>query len=131
MTALCAGAAAVSLEPPLGLPMVGFVRRHEPARTSAGDLEATALALESDREERAVLAAAASMIHSMSGRTERCRELFLGAEADSRHLDASQAAQGQARRQVLPFAYLALGHPATGHRNGRTRRDFGSESDDG
>lgn len=38
-----AGAAALSIEPPLGLPMVGFVRRHEPARWSAGDLEATAV----------------------------------------------------------------------------------------
>jgi hypothetical protein len=43
-----AGAAAIGLEPPLGLPMVGFVRRHEPARWSVGDLEATALALEAD-----------------------------------------------------------------------------------
>jgi hypothetical protein len=46
VTAFAAGAAAISLEPPLGLPMVGFVRRHEPARWSVGDLEATALALE-------------------------------------------------------------------------------------
>ena len=46
MNGLAAGAAAVSLEPPLGLPMVGFVRRFEPARASAGDLEATAVVLE-------------------------------------------------------------------------------------
>lgn len=41
-----AGAAAISLEPPLGLPMVGFVRRHEPARWSVGDLEATAIVMD-------------------------------------------------------------------------------------
>ena len=40
-----AGAASVSIEPPLGLAMVGFVRRHEPASSSAGDLEVTALVL--------------------------------------------------------------------------------------
>jgi hypothetical protein len=43
-----AGAAAIGLEPPLGLPMVGFVRRHEPARWSVGDLEATAVVLDAD-----------------------------------------------------------------------------------
>jgi hypothetical protein len=50
-----AGAAAVSLEPPLGLPMVGFVRRFEVARASAGDLEVTAVALEADGQ-RAIIA---------------------------------------------------------------------------
>jgi neutral ceramidase len=53
---LAAGAAAVRLEPPLGLPMVGFVRRFEVAHDSVGDLEATALVLEADGE-RAVVAA--------------------------------------------------------------------------
>lgn len=86
--------------------------------TQTGTLDARAaavadraIALEPDPQERAVLAAAASMIHSMSGRSDRCRELFLGAEADSRHLDARQPVAGLARRSVLPFAYLALGHP--------------------
>lgn len=55
MTALAAGAAAVSLEPPLGLPMVGFVRRAEPASWSVGDLEATALALEADGRRAVVI----------------------------------------------------------------------------
>ncbi|HWV86608.1 MAG TPA: hypothetical protein VNZ62_14255 [Capillimicrobium sp.] len=55
MSALAAGAAAVSLEPPLGLPMVGFVRRHEPATSSAGDLEATAVVLEDEDGGRAVV----------------------------------------------------------------------------
>jgi len=43
---LTAGAAAVALEPPPGLPMVGFVRRFAVAQGSAGDLEATALVLD-------------------------------------------------------------------------------------
>jgi neutral ceramidase len=50
-----AGAAALDIEPPLGLPMVGFVRRFEPARWSVGDLEATALALEGADGARAVV----------------------------------------------------------------------------
>jgi neutral ceramidase len=49
-----AGAAAISLEPPLGLPMVGFVRRHEPASWSVGDLEATAVVIDA-RGRRGVI----------------------------------------------------------------------------
>jgi hypothetical protein len=55
VTVLAAGAAAVSLEPPLGLPMVGFVRRDEPARWSVGDLETTALVLDADGERAVVI----------------------------------------------------------------------------
>ncbi len=55
MSALAAGAASVSIEPPLGLPMVGFVRRHAPAEASAGDLEATATVLEGGDGLRAVV----------------------------------------------------------------------------
>jgi len=55
VSGLAAGAAAVSLEPPLGLPMVGFVRRFEPARASAGDLEATAVVLEGDGTRAVVI----------------------------------------------------------------------------
>lgn len=49
-----AGAASVSLEPPLGLPMVGFVRRHQTASWSVGDLEVTAAVFERG-EDRAVV----------------------------------------------------------------------------
>ena len=42
-----AGAARVSIEPPLGLPMVGFVRQWQAASGYGMPLEATALALES------------------------------------------------------------------------------------
>ncbi len=43
-----AGAAAVGVDPPPGLPMVGFVRRHERARGVGAPLEVTAVALESN-----------------------------------------------------------------------------------
>lgn len=41
-----AGAAATNVDPPLGLPMVGVVRRDEPARARLGPLEVTAAAFE-------------------------------------------------------------------------------------
>lgn len=44
---LRAGTARVSLEPPLGLPMIGFVRQWQPASGYGLPLEATALVLES------------------------------------------------------------------------------------
>jgi neutral ceramidase len=49
-----AGAAATDVDPPLGLPLVGVVRRHEPARERLGRLEVTAAAFERD-SARAVL----------------------------------------------------------------------------
>jgi neutral ceramidase len=47
MEGLRAGSARVSLEPPLGLPMVGFVRQWQPGSGYGMPLEATALVLES------------------------------------------------------------------------------------
>src|SRR5260221_6494243 len=41
-----AGAAGVSIEPPLRLPMLGYVRRFEPANAYGAPLEVTALVLE-------------------------------------------------------------------------------------
>ncbi len=43
---LRAGAAATNVDPPLGLPLVGVVRRHEPARERLAPLEVTAAAFE-------------------------------------------------------------------------------------
>ena len=43
---LRAGAAAVNVDPPLDLPMVGVVRRADPAKTRLGALEVTAAAFE-------------------------------------------------------------------------------------
>jgi hypothetical protein len=50
-----AGAARVSIEPPLGLDMVGFVRRHQPAQAYGLPLEATALVLEGGATRVAVV----------------------------------------------------------------------------
>jgi len=41
-----AGAAATAVDPPLGLPLVGVVRRDEPGRERLGALEVTAVAFE-------------------------------------------------------------------------------------
>lgn len=56
-----------------------------------------------DPELRSRVDAAASLAWSMSGNEQRCAEMFERAE--------KAAITSQARRQVLPFAYLALGHP--------------------
>ncbi|QYG91152.1 AAA family ATPase [Iamia sp. SCSIO 61187] len=63
-----------------------------------------ALAAVTDADDRARIGAAASLMYSMTSRPERCRALFVAAEAG--------ATSSAARRDVLPFAYLALGHPA-------------------
>ena len=43
-----AGAAATTVDPPLGLPLVGVVRRPDRARERLGRLEVTAAAFERD-----------------------------------------------------------------------------------
>jgi hypothetical protein len=50
---LRAGAAAISIAPPLGVDMMGYLRRSEPARGYGAAMEATALVLDGD--ERVVL----------------------------------------------------------------------------
>lgn len=54
-------------------------------------------------EQRALVCAAASLAYSMTGHAQECHRLFLEAERMA-HADAT-------RRQVLPFAYLAVGDP--------------------
>lgn len=54
-------------------------------------------------DQRALIAGAASLAHSMTGDSALCRALFLAAE--------SSAESSATRRHVLPFAYLGLGHP--------------------
>lgn len=68
------------------------------------ELADRALAIVTDPEQRALIAAAASLTHSMTGSPELCRALFLEAE--------SVPASGEVRGRILPFAYLSLGHPA-------------------
>ena len=55
---------------------------------------------------RASLAAATTMIHSMAGEFDRCRELFGRAQADA-EMDGSD----EALIDVLPFAYMTLSDP--------------------
>lgn len=59
--------------------------------------------LVTDRHLGACIDAAASLAHSLTGDADRCRRLFLAA--------TEAATEEQTRRAVLPFAYLALGHP--------------------
>ena len=80
------------------------------ATTTTGHLNDRAAALAdhamevvTDPDQWAQVAGAASLVHSMSGHADRCRTLFLEAEAAARS-DA-------ARRIVLPHAELALAHP--------------------
>ena len=82
----------------------------------AAALAARALDRIADGERHAVVAAAASLAHSMSGHPQRCRDLFLEAEGEARG--------DQARRKVLPFAYMALGHPADLDRRERLAREL-------
>ncbi len=81
------------------------------ATTESGSLHADAidiadraLAIVTDPDQQARISAAASLTHSMTGATDRCRQLFMVAER--------LATSDEARRQVLPFAYLGMGHPA-------------------
>jgi len=70
----------------------------------AAQLADLAMAASVDPERRSLVAAAASLTYSMSGHPDRCRKLFLDAE--------QSATSAKTRQRVLPFAYLALGHPA-------------------
>lgn len=81
------------------------------ATTESGSLHEQAVAVADaalevvhDPDRRARIAAASSLTHSMTGATQRCRDLFLEA--------VSAAAGERTRREVLPFAYLGIGHPA-------------------
>lgn len=79
--------------------------------SDSGDLHDRAIAftertrhLVTDRHLGACIDAAASLAHSLTGAPDRCRQLFLGA--------VEAADEERTRRAVLPFAYLALGHPS-------------------
>jgi len=57
-----------------------------------------------DPERRARVAAAAALAYSLTESSDRCRPLFLEA--------VSLASRDDTRRAILPFAFLALGHPS-------------------
>jgi tetratricopeptide (TPR) repeat protein len=111
-TALFAAAeAAFSLGDPEIIGDAAFAVLQLGATTESGAMHARAidiadrsLVVVTDPDQRSMISAAASLTHSMTGASDRCRVLFLEAE--------SQANSSLARRHVLPFAYLALGHPS-------------------
>lgn len=72
---------------------------HERATKLAED----ALAVVTDKDDRALIAGSASLAHSMSGQAELCRDLFLDA--------IDWAERPSTRCLILPFTYLSLGHP--------------------
>ncbi|MEX2627301.1 MAG: hypothetical protein WD225_10495, partial [Ilumatobacteraceae bacterium] len=62
-----------------------------------------ALEMARDADDRARVAAAASLGISMTGAADRCRELFLSA--------CAEPVSEPVRRRILPFAFMALGSP--------------------
>ena len=101
--AMTAGDAELIGEAAFSLLQLGATTETGTLHERAVALADHALATVTDRDQRAAIAAASSLAHSMSGHADRCRTLFLQAEAD--------AVSCAARRKVLPFAYLGLGHP--------------------
>lgn len=75
-----------------------------PLQRRAADLAARALDQEHDPAARATISAAASMVHSLSGEPQRCRQLFVEALAGLDDDDPATAAR------VLPYAYMGLAH---------------------
>ncbi len=67
-------------------------------------------------EQLARVSAAASLMYSMTGDPDLCRSLFDQAERTP--------VQAATRRQVLPFTYLALGHPADLERRERLTEEL-------
>lgn len=72
-----AGAAATNVDPPLGLPMVGVVRRHEPARERLGALEVTAAAFE--RESMRVVVCGVDTLAIQAPEADELRERIAAA----------------------------------------------------
>ena len=103
--------AAVALGVPELIGDAAFAVLQLGATTESGSLHGRgieladlALGVVTDGEQRAMIAGAASLAHSMTGASPMCRRLFLEAEAS--------ATQAATRRHVLPFAYLGIGHPS-------------------
>jgi DNA-binding SARP family transcriptional activator len=75
-----------------------------PLQRRAADLANDALRVEEDPDAVAAIRASASLVHSLSGEPERCRELFTDALALLADDDPVTAVQ------VLPYAYMGLAH---------------------
>ena len=123
--------AAAALGDPTLIAHAAFAALQLGATTESGSMHERAAALAeqaltivTDDDEWARIAAAASLTYSMTQQPDRCRELFLAAE--------TRATSDSARRQVIPFAYLALGHPRDlDHRARLTDELLASASADG
>lgn len=74
-----------------------------PAQRRAAALAERVLAAETDTAWWARIAAAASLVHSISGTAATCRDLFLTAWR--------RAPDDEVLAGVLPYAYMALAHP--------------------
>lgn len=77
-----------------------------PRQQRAVRLAEQSIAAEPDPAWQARLNATASILHSMAGSSDTCRQMFLTA------LSALQPDDDDATCDVLPYAYMALGHPA-------------------
>jgi hypothetical protein len=75
-----------------------------PSQRRAAALAEEALAREPRAAGRAAIGASASLVHSLSGEPERCRELFAAAYEALEDDDPVTAVQ------VLPYAYMGLAH---------------------
>lgn len=102
--AFALGEAALIGDAAFAVLQLGATTESGSLHTHAVEIADRALAAVTDTDQRSVVAAAASLTHSMTGASERCRDLFVHA--------AHTAASPATRRHVLPFAYLAIGHPA-------------------
>ncbi|MCO8126961.1 AAA family ATPase [Acidimicrobiia bacterium EGI L10123] len=76
-----------------------------PLQERAAAVADAAIAVETDAKWRGRILATASILHSISGEPDRCRDMFLEAMAG---LDPGD---DHAACEVLPYAYMALGHP--------------------
>ncbi len=106
-----AAAAATELGDPDLIADAAFALLQLGATTESGSLHEqaiavadAALAVVSDPDRWARIAGAASLAHSMTGAPGRCRDLFLDAIACT--------TSDRTRREILPFAFLAIGHPS-------------------
>lgn len=90
---------------------LGATTEPGPIHDKAMVLAARALEEITDPDQRALIAGGASLANSMTDNSALSREYFLQAE--------SQAISPEVRRNILPFTYLGLGHPADLDTRGR------------
>lgn len=90
----------------LGLCQLGATTEAGDTHQRAAHVAERALEIATSPHLRAEVAGAASLVLSLSGRPERCRELFERAEREAR-----STGDPEVLGAVLPYAYLALAEP--------------------